>query len=111
MILVAIFAVTALAVGGLTHVPALAIAAGVIAAGGYWVHDVRRRPEVACRACGGSGDSVSRIGGGLLRRPLGPCGHCGGEKGVPRPALRLIDGGRRRKILDGIARAKEGMKK
>ena len=111
VILVVIFAVTALVTGGLTHAPAAGIVLGIIAAGGYYRYDVRRRPKVACRACGGTGDNLSRIGGGPFRRPRGACGHCGGKKGFPRPALRLLDGGRRRKILDEITRAKEAMKK
>ena len=110
MILIAVFAVTAIATAGLTHLPALGIITGILAAGGYWVHDVKRRPKVACRSCGGSGDSMSRIGGGMFRRPRGACGHCGGKKGFPRPALRLISPGRHRKILDEISRARESMK-
>src|SRR5690348_7844477 len=111
MILVVIFAVTAIVTGGLTNLPVLGIIAGIIAAGGYYWHDVKRRPKVACRVCGGSGDSVSRLGGGPLRRPVGPCSHCGGKKGFPRPALRLLDSGKRRKILDEIDRAREAMKR
>lgn len=111
MILIAIFAVTAVVTGGLTHAPAAGIVIGVIAAAGYWVHDVRRRPKVACRACGGSGDNLSRLGGGMFRRPRGACGHCGGKKGFPRPALRVLDSGRRKRIMDEIARARESVKR
>lgn len=112
MILIAIFGVTAIAVGGLTHAAAAGIVIGIIVTAGYWVRDVKRRPQVACRVCGGSGDSLSRIGGGVLfRRPLGACGHCGGKKGFPRPALRLVNPGRRKRILDEIARAKEAEKR
>jgi hypothetical protein len=112
MILIGIFLGVAIVTGGLTHVAAAGIVLGALAAGGYWVHDVKRRPRVACRVCKGSGDSRSRIGGfGPFRRPAGDCGHCGGKKGFPRPALRLVDGGERKKILDGIRRAKEAMKR
>jgi hypothetical protein len=110
MILIVIFLVTAFAVGGLTHVAAAGIVLGVVATGAYYVHDVHRHPKVACRACGGSGDKVSHIGGGPLRRPRGACGHCGGKKGFPRPALRLLDGGQAKRIRAEIARAKEARK-
>lgn len=111
MILIAIFAVTAIGIGGLTHVPVLGIILGVVATGIYYRHDVRRHPRVACRACGGSGDHVSRVGGGPLRRPRGACGACGGKKGVPRPALRLVDGSERKKILAAIATAKKTIRR
>lgn len=110
MILIVIFAVTAIAVGGLTHAPLAGIVIGIIAAVGYYRYDVKRRPKVACRACGGSGDNVSRLGGGWFRRPRGACGHCGGKKGFPRPALRVLDPARRKQIMDEIARAKESVK-
>lgn len=111
MVLIAVFAVTAVITGGLTHAPLAGIVIGVIAAGGYYRYDVRRHPRVACRACGGSGDKVSRLGGGPFRRPRGPCSHCGGKKGVPRPALRLFDSDERKKILTAIATAKKLIKR
>jgi hypothetical protein len=107
MILIVIFAVVAIVFGSLTHVPVLGIVFGVIATGAYYVHDVKRHPRVACRVCHGSGDKVSRVGGGVTRRPRGACSHCGGKKGVPRPALRLIDNSERKKILAGIIQAKK----
>lgn len=109
MILIGIFLGTAFVTGGLTHLPVLGIIFGVIVTGVYYVRDVRRHPKVACRVCSGSGDKVSPIFGGPFRRPRGACGHCGGKKGFPRPALQLIDPGRRRKILDEIAKAKESI--
>lgn len=111
MVLIAVFAVTAIAIGGLAHAPLAGIVIGVIAAGGYYRYDVRRRPKVACRSCGGSGDNLSRLGGGQFRRPRGACGSCGGKKGVPRPALRLLAPARRKRILAEIARAKESVKR
>jgi hypothetical protein len=110
MILVAIFLGTLFVTGGLTHLPVLGVVLGVVVTGSYWVHDVKRHPKVACRVCGGSGDKVSRIGGGPFRRPRGACGHCGGKKGFPRPGLAIIDPAGRRKILDEIVRAKESRK-
>lgn len=111
MILIAIFAVTAIVIGGLTHVTVLGIILGVVVTAWYYVHDVKRHPRVSCRFCGGSGDHQSRLGGGRLRRPAGNCGHCGGKKGVPRPALRLIDNGERKRILAAITTAKRGMRR
>ena len=112
MVLIAIVAVTAIVVGGLTHAVTVGIVLGVILAGGYYLHDVRRNPKVACRRCGGSGDNLSRLGGGwLFRRPRGPCGHCGGKKGVPRPALRFIDNAERKKIRDAIRTAKKAIRR
>ena len=110
MILIVIFAVVAVVTGGLTNVPVLGIVLGIAAAAGYWVHDVKRHPKVACRVCGGSGDKLSRIQGSLIRRPRGACGHCGGKKGFPRPALRVIDGEQARRIRDEIAKAKQARK-
>jgi hypothetical protein len=111
MILIVIFAVTAIVTGGLTHVPLLGVILGAVVTGVYWRHDVRRHPRVACRSCGGSGDHVSRVGGGLLRRPRGACGHCGGKKGVPRPALMLVDSAERKRILAAIASAKKTIRR
>ena len=111
MILIVIFAVTAVVTGGLTHTAVLGIVLGVVTTAVYYVHDVKRHPKVACRACGGSGDHASLVGGGLLRRPAGACGHCGGKKGVPRLALRLIDNGEREKILAAIASAKKKIRR
>ena len=111
MILVVIFAVTAIAIGGLTHVTAAGIVLGIVATAAYYRYDVRRHPRVACRVCGGSGDKVSRLGGGWTRRPRGACGHCGGKKGFPRPALRVFDSARRKQIMSDISRAKEAMKR
>jgi hypothetical protein len=111
MVLVVIFAVTAIAVGGLAHAPAVGIVLGIVAAAVYYRYDVRRHPRVACRACGGSGDHVSRLGGGWLRRPRGACSHCGGKKGVPRPAHRLFDSGERKKILAAIGTAKKTIRR
>jgi len=111
MILIVIFAVTAIVIGGLTHVAVLGIILGAVAAGAYYRHDVKRHPRVACRFCGGSGDHVSRLGGGWSRRPAGACGHCGGKKGVPRPALRIIDSSERKKILTAIATAKKAIRR
>lgn len=111
MIIIVIFAVVTVVVGGLTHVTAAGVILGAVAAGAYYVHDVKRHPRVACRACGGSGDHVSRIGGGVTRRPRGACSHCGGKKGVPRPALRLIDNSERKKILAAIVTAKKTIRR
>lgn len=112
MILIVIFAVTAVAVAAVTHVTVLGIILGVIAAGWYYVRDVKRHPRVSCRFCGGSGDHQSRLGRGvMLRRPAGNCGHCGGKKGVPRPALWLVDSGQRKKIIAGIVTAKKAMRR
>jgi len=111
VVLIGIFAVVAIAAGGLVHSAAAGVVLGIVAVAGYYRYDVRRRPRVACRACGGSGDNLSRLGGGPFRRPRGACGHCGGRKGFPRPALRLFAPARRRQIMGEIARAKETMKR
>lgn len=111
MILIVIFAVTAIAVGGLTHVPVLGIILGAVLAVRYYVYDVKRHPRVACPVCKGSGDKKSRLGGGRLRRPMGACGHCGGKKGVPRLALRVLDNDARKKILTAIATAKKAIRR
>ena len=111
MILVIIFLVTAFVTGGLTHTAAAGIILGIVTAGGYWVYDVKRHPKVACRVCGGSGVKVSKVQGSLIRTPVGDCGHCGGKKSFPRPALRVIDSSQRQQIMTGIRKAKDARKR
>lgn len=72
----------------------------------YWRWDVKRHPRVRCRACGGSGDHRSKMGGGQLRRPFGDCWLCGGRKAFPRPGLRFVDRKRYDEIKGAIAKGR-----
>jgi hypothetical protein len=110
MILVVIFLVVFVVMGALTHLPAVGIILGAVVTIAYWVYDVKRHQKVACRVCGGSGDKLSAVQGALIRRPRGPCGHCGGKKGFPRPGLRIVNSGQHKKLTSEIKRAKEQMK-
>lgn len=82
-------------------------ALGLIAAGAWYIRDVKRHPVVRCRVCSGGGDEKSRLGGsGWFRRPFGNCWCCGGKKVHPRPALRFLDAGKYRKIQAEVRQAK-----
>jgi len=87
--------------GALTWV--LAAAASVL----YFCYDVRHNPRVPCRVCRGSGRQGSRLGGGrVFRRPYRMCRCCGGRKGHPRLAARIIDPASWHRIRDEVAKAR-----
>lgn len=94
-----VFVIVAIAVTGMTHAVAAGIIAGLAVVGIWFARDVKRRPKVKCRDCGGSGDSNSVFRLPFSRRPAGACGKCGGKKAAPRMALRFVDPGQRARIL------------
>jgi hypothetical protein len=105
------FAVIAVVIGAVVHSVLAGAVVAAVAIGIWWRHDVRRRPSVPCSRCNGSGSTRSAFGGGLLRRPAGDCGHCGGKKGVPRLALRVADSAAWRSIRAGISKGKGAIRR
>ena len=86
---------------------ALAWVLAAAASFSYFWYDVRHNPRVPCRVCKGSGRQGSRLGGGRhFRRPYRKCRCCGGRKGHPRLAARVLDPRGFRRVRDEVRKAR-----